>query len=657
MKRLKDELSLRHSWERFIHQGRLDPTVDPLVCKSWQRSRDFGVNPLQRKGSTRLSPAELHQRTELRADFISISLPLMNHLYEFVQGSGFMVTLCDESGVLLKVFGDDETLRSAEQIQFVEGADWSEEVMGTNAIGTAIALDTPLQIFAAEHFSLACHPWTCSASPIHSPTGDMIGVLNMSGPFEKVHAHTLGMVVSAVKAIENQLCVLERNVKNEVMQRYLEATVNALTESVAIVGASGRVMKVNRLFLKLLYLAENQVVGADLDCLVVDNAEAGLLQRKRPFTHRELTLKVIPNGKTIHVLANVQPIFNENGDKMGFLISLKEMRKVRQLVNQITDSQAKVSFSDIIGESSIFMECIRESKLAAYSDATVLLMGESGTGKDLFAQAIHRESDRRNRPFIAINCGAIPRDLLGSELFGYADGAFTGARKGGSAGKFELADSGTLFLDEIGEMSLEMQVLLLRVLQSKEIVRIGGHEVIPVDVRIIAATNKDLHKEVRNGHFREDLFYRLNVMPIHLPSLREHREDIPRLIDHFVKQFSLRFDRKITNVSPAVVQALVHAQWPGNVRELQNVLERAVLKTTGPELVMESLPQGFRSTLSLPWGEGVVRDARLPMKEELKRQALVQSIQQSRGNFKEAAKSLGISRSTLYRQMEKFGLR
>ena len=653
MKIMKEERSLRRSWEYFVQKGVLDPGVDTLVGDSWKRSSAFGVNPKRTVGARCLSTTDLEACTRQRADFIAIAMPLMHHLYELLQGSGFMVTLCNESGILLRVIGDSQTLQDAERIQFVEGADWSEPVMGTNAIGTCISLNRPLQIYAAEHYTLACQSWTCSASPVHNPDGEIVGVLNMSGPFEKVHAHTLGMVVSAVKAIENQLSLGEKNRKNEMMQRYLEATVNALTDGVAILDAFGRVLKVNELFLQLLGLKENQIMDVTLDQLVDDLGQGNRWTGQGSFIHRELNLSVRKTGKTMHVLATSQPIFGSQGEEMGSLVILKQMKQVRQFVNQMINSQAKVTFADILGDSREFMDCVREAKLAAKTDASIVLTGESGTGKDLFAQAIHCESKRRNRPFIAINCGAIPRDLLGSELFGYVDGAFTGARKGGSAGKFELADGGTLFLDEVGEMSLEMQVLLLRVLQNREVVRIGGHEVIPVDVRIVAATNQDLRSEVLRGHFRADLYYRLNVMPIQILSLRQRRQDIPLLVEHFTKQFSMRLGRNVRAVSPMAMQFLTHAEWPGNVRELQNVLERAVLKTTGPELLVEGLPADLRGVNAI----APLDAAYTPLREEIKKDALVRSIQYCRGNLKEAAKYLGISRSTLYRQMDKFGLR
>jgi len=649
---LRNKESLKTIWEKFVFNNQLDPALDELVKQSWLRSTSYGVNPRQQKGPVLLSQEQLESCLREKRELLGISQQLMHSLYNLVQGSGFLVILCSEHGYLLQVLGDAETLADADSINFVEGADWSEEVMGTNAIGTCIKLDRPIQIYAAEHFSLSCHPWTCSAAPIHNPEGKIIGVLNMSGRFEKVHPHTLGMVVSAVEAIENQLRLVDKTRKNEVMQSYLEATVNTLTEGVLIANTAGNVIKANKMLMDIVQLNEEQVIGQKLDEIFGNPLMSEIVAAKTEIADKEMGVRVRANGETVHVLLNIKPIRGASKELMGSLLTLKEIKKVRQLIHHLTGSQAKVTFADIIGKSPRFTDCIKEAHLAARSISTVLLMGESGTGKDLFAQAIHNESDRRKKPFIAINCGAIPRDLLGSELFGYVEGAFTGARKGGSAGKFELSDGGTLFLDEIGEMSLEMQVLLLRVLQEKEVIRIGGHKVIPVDVRIIAATNKDLETEVKKGNFREDLFYRLNVIPIKIPSLRKRKEDIPLLVKSFTENLNDRLNKRITSISPELLQILSDYDWPGNVRQLQNVLERMIVRSTGCELTTQFLPEEVKSeqiTIEL--------DTSLPLKEEIKKQALLRSIHESNGNYKQAARMLGISRSTLYRQLEKFNLR
>lgn len=302
-------------------------------------------------------------------------------------------------------------------------------------------------------------------------------------------------------------------------------------------------------------------------------------------------------------------------------------------------------------------------EMVADADVPVLLLGESGTGKERFARALHASSRRRDKPFLAINCGAIPKELVAAELFGYEPGTFTGGLKQGKKGKFEEANGGTLFLDEIGEMPLEFQVHLLRVLQEKEILRLGGSRPIPVDVRIIAATHRDLAQMVREGRFRADLFYRLNVVSVAIPPLRERRDDIPLLLEHFVKRFADKYNRSRPQLDPELEAFLVHRyDWPGNVRELENAVEHAVLFCTGGRIDISHFPPAIAhayhtdrqgqtrgSWSTQPAG---TRDDRAAQE----RQRLLQVLSETGGNLSEAARRLGIARTTLYRKLKKLGL-
>lgn len=633
---------VKEMWKRFIFENELAEQLSPIVKDSWIRSKKWKVDPFQPYGHIKKIETERYK------NLIDWSTPLMEGLYSIVKGSGFLVILCNEKGQLLKSIGDPDTLAKAAQIGFVEGADWGEQTMGTNAIGTSIVIDQPVQIFAEEHYSQICQSWTCSAAPIHDSKGNIIGVLNVSGPYEKVHPHTLGMVVSAVKAIEYQLKLNENTEKNIMMQRFLESTTNNMKESILIIDTEGNIIKANDQLKKFLCLEQSCLEGKRINELFTNK---DIVSNAPVYLHnQELHLKVKPSRNIHHVMVDKIPIYKDK-HWIGSMIMLKEIQKVRQFVNRLSGNQAKITFDDIIGQHPHFIQKLNEAQLAAATDSNVLILGESGTGKEMFAQAIHNASKRRNKPFIAINCAGIPRDLLGSELFGYVDGAFTGAKKGGSAGKFELADGGTLFLDEIGEMSLEMQVLLLRVIQEKEVMRIGGHKVIPVDVRIIAATNKNLRDEVKKGSFREDLFFRLNVMPITLPSLRERKEDIPLLVRHFIDKLSRKLNKPFPEIKTDFLQALIQYDWPGNIRELQNILERTLNRSTKPVLSAEDLPEEVFQTFSRQ-----KKDEILVHRDDIKKQSIIQALRLFNGNITKAAKHLGISRSTFYRQMKKFNI-
>lgn len=327
------------------------------------------------------------------------------------------------------------------------------------------------------------------------------------------------------------------------------------------------------------------------------------------------------------------------------------------------------TFNDIIGQSPQLKKVIEQSREIAPSPSTILITGESGSGKELLAQAIHNESNRKNEPFIAVNCGAIPKNLIESELFGYECGSFTGARKGGCAGKFELANKGTIFLDEIGEMPLEMQVVLLRVLQEGYITRIGGERKIPINIRVIAATNKDLKKEIKKGMFRRDLFYRLNVIPIKVPSLKDRIGDVPVLIDYFLDIKSNKLKKALPDISESLFRKMISYCWPGNIRELENCVENIVNlngKTTY-EIDFDECTCMTRDNL----GNLIDKDSYVPNTDEhtknnkteeiiplaeLEKEAIKRSIIICEGNISKAASKLGVSRNTIYNKMRKYNI-
>jgi transcriptional regulator with PAS, ATPase and Fis domain len=323
---------------------------------------------------------------------------------------------------------------------------------------------------------------------------------------------------------------------------------------------------------------------------------------------------------------------------------------IRKLKNDVTGRNARFTFEDIIGISTSIKKAKELAMVAASSKSTVLLMGETGTGKELFAQAIHNQSTRKDNPFVAINCAAIPRELLESELFGYVEGSFTGARKGGRPGKFELAHSGTILLDEIGDMPQDMQVKLLRVLQASEVIRLGEHKPIAVDIRVIAASNRNLKKEISKGNFREDLFYRLNVFPIHVVPLRERPDDIVPLARYFLARCCKNMGKQGISFSKGAESVLKQHNWPGNVRELENVVERAVNMVDAGEITPsflecvneEGIPSSGRS------GKNILKDLEL--------ETITDTIKLSQNNLSLAAEKLGVSRGTLYNKIKRYGI-
>ncbi len=539
-KLLRDNELFKTAWVEFVRYGKMDREIlRPIIADSWIRSRRYQVDSDSSDVTCEVSGESFQQKYSILEPVLDIAKPFMETLYKTVGEAGMVVRLTDKDGYVVECFGDELVFESHQALHLYKGTNVKEEVIGTNAIGIALAKGIPLQVLGAEHFRVDYHDWTTSAAPIKDEDDNVIAVLSMSGDYELVHPHTLGMVMASALAIEHEL---KLEISNQDLKRkndHFNAIMESISEGIICIDERGVIRDINLFARNYLRVREKEAIGADIrDLIRGDQAKrlvklvksgAALKEEEFNFSHS--------GGRKKSVIVNATPVSEPNDPYKELVITFRESKDIHNLVNKIVGAKAIYTFEDILGDSSEIKEAIKLSRLVADTEATILLTGESGTGKELFAQSIHNDSHRRSDSFVFINCGAIPRDLVASELFGYVEGAFTGARKGGQPGKFELADGGTLFLDEIGDMPLDTQANLLRVLETKEVVRVGGHDVIPVDVRVIAATHKDLAKEVRRGNFRQDLFFRLNVMPIHTPALRERRSDIPILIDFFYNQF------------------------------------------------------------------------------------------------------------------------
>jgi transcriptional regulator with PAS, ATPase and Fis domain len=345
---------------------------------------------------------------------------------------------------------------------------------------------------------------------------------------------------------------------------------------------------------------------------------------------------------------------NLDGQVQGAIICISDMSELRSTVYEFSARNIETTFEDIHGISDTIRQLKVDAQRIAANDSTILILGESGTGKELFARAIHASSKRRGQPFIAVNCGAIPENLLESELFGYDEGAFSGARKGGKPGKFEMAGDGTLFLDEIAELPIHMQVKLLRVLQDGRIERVGSITSTPVNVRIIAATNRDLEALVKTGNFRNDLFYRLNVVPFVIPPLRSRSEDIPGLARFFKDKYNEKMNKALVDFTPQAMAIMIAYRWPGNVREVQNAVEYAVNFEAGNHIRPESLPKGIvQNSVGGAGGKFLANKLRV-YEQSLIDDAILRFGNSVEGK-KQAARELGISLPTLYRKMKEWG--
>ncbi|GGE10551.1 putative sigma L-dependent transcriptional regulator YqiR [Marinithermofilum abyssi] len=448
------------------------------------------------------------------------------------------------------------------------------------------------------------------------------------------------------------------------MKSQLQAIIDSSDDAISVVDTQGLGVLINPAYTRLTGLKPEDVIGkpADTDISEGDSMHMQVLKTRKPV--RGVPMKVGPHRKD--VIVNVAPIIVEGELKgsVGIIHDMSEIKRLNQELERarriIRTLEAKYTFADIIGESKEMRLALEQARQGAQTRATVLLRGESGTGKELFAHAIHHDSDRKFRQFVRVNCASLSESLLESELFGYEEGAFTGARRGGKRGLFEEASGGTIFLDEIGELSPSTQAKMLRVLQEKEVVRVGGTKPISVDVRVIAATNVDLEKAIRENRFREDLYYRLNVLPIHIPALRERKGDLHALSLHLIKKFNQEYGRNVREIHPDALRVLMVYDWPGNVRELENILGRAMITMEFHDQVMrkEHLPP-------LNVSDPVIK--RLPGEEEAdaslqevvaraEKEHIRRVFQACKGNKTETAKRLGISVRNLYYKMEKYQL-
>lgn len=659
-------LDITSAWKRFTSKVDIEEGVTrPEIAKSWISCYKVGIDPFGSVNHPFLNQYEFKKLMDDKKDLLTITRKVIANLYYAVAGSGFLFMLSDERGYIMDVIGDSDALENASKYKLIKGAGWAEEKVGTNGIGTALHIKRPIQVSGAEHYCQQNHFWTCSAAPIFDNKGQITGVLQISGPSYKNHMHTLGLAIAAVELIGDQIRLQQTSRELTIINNRMNNIFLNVTDGIIVTDKDGMVVQVNPVAENILAEKEHEIKGS----LVTNFIDKTSLIEEMLFTeeaYNDYELNVNTVKGSIHCLSSGKPIRDDFNNMTGGLIFIKPISKTKKLVN-FRGGHPIFQFEDIVGENQQFKKIIELGKIAAGSISHVLLQGESGTGKEVFAQAIHNMSSRREGPFVAINCGAIPRELIGSELFGYEGGSFTGAKKGGNPGKFELASGGTLFLDEIGDMPLEHQVALLRVLQDQRITRVGGDKTIEVDARIICATNKNLRLEVAKGNFREDLYYRLNVISIKLPPLRERREDIPGLLDVFIKNTCQKLGMSFPYIEPTVFHCFKNYDWPGNVRELQNVVERMLNLANGKMVSLEHLPEEMLSPnqdkLSLKDSSFSTIEENTLEKQKIRElldkseyQELTNRLLAAKGNLSQVARELGISRNTLYKKIRRLNI-
>lgn len=661
-RKVEDKISLvNNEWENFIKTGKAnDKIVSPEIISSWTRCRDRGLDPYNIPYQF-VSEEELNKRVKINERLIEVVNPILVTMKDHLKGSGFRISLLDQDLIILKRYGDPEMISKLES---GPGTILDEETYGTNAANQAILLKKPVQIFASEHYRASSHNLTGMAVPLAGEDGKIMGVISALGYSWSMNTHTFGMIISLAKSIEYNYLQHSIRTKLETTNNYNKKIIESMSEALIVVDKDGVIALSNKIANSMLSPNSLTIVGSTAEHLWgARNPFSEVLNQGESIIDREITLN--SGGRTVRLIGNIRPISYDGTCSQGIIGVLRGMNTTQRIIKNFAGWKANYQFQDLVGESPEMKKAIRLAKETSAIQSSILLLGESGTGKELFAQSIHNAGPWRDGPFVAINCAAIPYSLMESELFGYEGGAFTGAKKGGHPGKFELAESGTVFLDEINSMPLDMQAKILRVLQNKTIIRVGGSDEIPVNVRVISASNTDLWVMVRRGEFREDLLYRINVITIKIPPLRERKEDIEPTVRYIIRRMEERNGIKLC-IEQATIDLLKQYNWPGNIRELENVLERGSVlsRARGSDTVtVEDLfdyrdiqeKKGDNDTCPGPEADWKTKEEVGRLKD-LEKEAILKSLKLHDGNVANVAKSLEISRNTLYRRIKEFGI-
>jgi transcriptional regulator of acetoin/glycerol metabolism len=610
------------------------PGADPSIARSWLRClEDYHLDPAQAVAPTVLEHARVLESRERLQQVLTIAGGEMNNLHQQLSG-GNAVLLTDARGVILNCVTEPGERRIFERAGLWLGADWSEASEGTNGIGTCLVERQSVTIHRDEHFRGRHTGLTCSASPVFDPHGDLLAVLDVSSARHDVSRqsqfHTMALVNLSAKMIESSYFL--RHCDDQWLLRFhLQAgSVGLFSEGLLAFDGEGRVSALNQSALNLLSLGRSELVGQSVASLF-DCSLDELMGRASPDAATRWPLRT-RDGRGFFALLRGQ----SRPEAKAFSVPLASKPALQPALSGIC-----------LGDPSLQTEFRRALKVFE-RDVPLLINGETGSGKEAFAKAVHQASQRVGKPFVALNCAAIPESLIESELFGYRGGSFTGARKEGMRGKLQQADGGTLFLDEIGDMPVALQTRLLRVLEDRLVVPIGG-EPQSVDVRIISATHRNLLERVESGSFREDLYYRLNGLEIALPPLRE-RSDKSQLLDFLLDEEA---GGHAVVIEPAARDSLLAFNWPGNVRQMRNVLRTLAALCEDDLICFADLPALIRQgaaqkTAEVEHGESPLADA--------ERSALVATLEAQRWHMTHAAKELGVSRNTLYRKLRKHGI-
>lgn len=673
---IHEQNMIKDVWLQFKKTGAIDRNNGILrneIADSWSRSKNYNV-AFHETTTPMVNQKDFDKIYESKKELLTVAEPYIQSLYEMISGSKSYICIADENAVVLSSFYDNHLINLSAETFPLPGKRLGEESTGTNSVGLCAVLNKPFYVLGTEHYKASSHPVSCFSAPIHDYGNRIIGILTISGLYEETDIKLLALTTAMAGAIEREIRL--RNAYQRLSQNntLLKTTLDSISDGALLLDDQNSIIQANNTAMQTLSLKKSDIINMNINDIIPNCLQwEKVLSERKVIEDQEIRFQ--KNNKVFHLVTSVYPCKDSSGITSHNVVILQEMKDVRKLINKMTGSSANYTFDSIIYKSEVMEHVIDLAKRAAASDSTVLLRGESGTGKEVFAQAIHNASSKRAQPFITINCGALPRGLVESELFGYEGGAFTGSKKDGHPGKFELAEGGTIFFDEIGDMPLDLQGTLLRVLQNKEVTRIGGTSSKQINVRIIAATNSDLESKIQNSEFREDLYYRLNVFPLLLPPLRARREDISELAHHLAEKYCLHFGTEFLGFSKDAITMLENYRWPGNVRELENVIERAININKNRMLDINDFPINLIHANTNRFQPSDLRNFNnFPAATELYSSAfandsnsyksisrseydnLIEALTSTRGNVKDAASILGMSYRSVYRRLEKYDI-
>jgi len=641
----RSERQTRRAWENYVTGQSEVAGVRNEIVQSWKRSMHLGVDATRRHSRKIEHDDELHKLRRRNSSLRQAAHAAFARLEQHLAGAQAILILTDKNGIIIDAIGDRSVLDEGRNIHLEIGGVWNEDVIGTNGIGTALKTGKATYVHAAEHFCEGVQAWTCAGVPIFDPFDrSVIGVVDLSGPPDIFRMHNIALVVAAAREIEIALAEQQREERTRLLETFLESDASRPDNCVLLLDKVGRIMFRHGLDDRLHLPRPDFAVGHQLLPLNA-NMSAGDIRAALPKD-------IETDGITRLEI---------DGCLRGAALSLKRSTKIKPQDTVAVRIKPRANVEEdeivIVGNAPKMLEAIELAERAASANVTVLIQGETGVGKELFARLVHSRLQREDAPYVTVNCAAISKELIGAELFGHVDGAFTGALRGGKPGKFEHADGGVLCLDEIGDMPVELQPFLLRALEQRAIYRIGDNKRRPVDVRLVAMTNHNLRSDVERGTFRRDLFYRIGIVAIDVPPLRQRRSDIALLVDHFNEKFSTRFSRAPLHFEPTTIAKLRDYRWPGNVRELRNLMERLYLLKRNasvtpfdlpPEIVEPAGELGFNHYVEV--GEEPVN------LENMEASAIRRALAAEKGNLTRVAEALGISRPTLYRKIKQYGI-